>query len=426
MALEREPLGDLLREIRKRRGLDLAEAARIAGLGRSTLYQWEAGLRLPRGGPLERLLNALDAPERLRAELIAWADPRHAQIALAGRPLGAPVGLGQVLRAMRLRRGLTQAEAARASGVSQAAFARWEGGGDVPGADALHAAAFALGASPEEAVALSFAQGGAGEGAATPEEAVHASIAVRMEQQSLHEALQLGIEADAWRRSLRDPRWDVAVTSAMAKRAYRYLLDGRLAEAEATAAEAVRRARRPEARSEAVMALEVLERLARWRGAPLGPTIRLAEAWVESIPAGPTPEGGSKVWAAKVAARARAAAGDLAGAMEIAAKIPDWLAREIDGEPFEFQVDRELAHILVIGHAAPRALERIRPDATGLRWRILSANVLLANGVPVPDAWLGELRAAAPNTSPENQRWIAGTERDANAEKEPSIPRYFL
>ncbi len=425
MAPERESLGTLLREIRNERGIDLSDAARIAGLSRSTLYQWEAGLRLPRGIPLERLLDALGAPERLRAEAIARADPRHARIALAQRPLGAPVGLGQVLRAMRLRRGLTQAEAARASGVSQAAFARWEGGGDVPGAAALHTAAFALGASPEEAVALTLVQGGADERAATPEDAVRASIAVRLGQESLHEVLQLGIEADAWRWSARDPRWDVAVTSAMAKRARRYLLDGRLAEAEATAAEAVRRARRPEARSEAVMALDVLGRLAQRRNDPQGTIVRLAEAWAESIPSGPTPEGGSKVWAATIAARARAAAGDVAGATAIARKLPDWLAREVSGGQLDFQVGYELSQILVASNAPQAALDLLWLEAPALGWRILNANVLLANGEPVPPQWLDDLRMALHGASPENRRAIAWTEHDLSAKDGPSRPHFF-
>ncbi len=406
-------LAALLGDLRRSRGLALADAARRAGLSRSTLYQWEAGTRLPRGAPLARLLDALEAPERLRAEIVAKADPQHAGVALAGSRLGAPVGLGQVLRAMRLRKGLTQVEAARAYGVAQGTVARWEGGDDAPDAATLHAVLFALGASPEEAVALAVTQGAPAESPATPEAAIVASIAAREGQESLHEIVQLGIEADAWRRSMRDPRWDAAVTSAMARRALRYFHDGRLADAEATAAEAVRRARKPEARAEAVMALEVLERIARWRGnSPLG-MVRLAEAWADAIPAGPSFEGGSKVWAAKVAARSRAAAGDLEGALESMRPFPEWLAQEFSHATAERLQRFEQVDVLLAGHAPQRALDLLQPDASTNTHRIMNVGILIANGEPVPEDWMRDLHAFLPHADPESRRAITGFERVA-------------
>ncbi len=416
-------LAALLGGLRKSRGLGLTEAARRAGLGRTTLYQWETGLRAPRGKPLERLLDALGAPERLRAEALAKADPRHARLALDRRPLGRPVALGQVIRAMRLRRGLTQTDAARACGVGQSAFARLERGDDVPDAATLHAVGFALNGSPEETVALSLAQGGAGDAPKTPEEAVYASIDLRLGQESLHEVLQLGIEADAWWRSLRDPRWDVVVTSAMAKRALRYLYDGRLADAEATASEAVRRARRPEAKSEAVMALAVLERLSRERGDPPGRTIRVAEAWAEAIPVGPTPEGGSKAWATKLAARARGRAGDLKGALESLRPVADWYALEASGPELDHLVRNESADVLIVGGAPERALDLLRPDDSSLHSRIIDAGILLANGLPLAQEWRKAFREAAAGASPDFRRAIAGFEQAP--ESLPSSRRLF-
>lgn len=414
MVDEHEPLGELLRSLRQRRGLGSAEAARRAGLGRTTLHQWESGTRVPRGGALERLLDALEAPERLRSAAIARADPRHARLALDLRPLGTPVGCGQVLRAIRRRRGMTQQEAAGTCGVAQGTFAHWERGDDVPEAATLQAAAFALGASPEEAVALSLVQTRGDDAPRTPEQALRASMAVRDRVDSLHEVLQLGIEADAWWRSTRDGRWDVVVASAMARRALRYFYDGRLAEAEATAWEAVRRARRPEARSESVMALEVLERMSRLRGESPGPVIRLAEAWADSIPLGPTPEGGSKMWATKIAARARAAAGDVERAVEMTRPFEDWVARELPDPLVDDYVRYEVAEVLIAGGVPQRALGLLRPHRPELWSWMTDTGILLANGLPVPQAWRETMRAAAPLESPETAHAIAGFERAAN------------
>jgi len=406
-----DALGGALRALRESRGLGLAEAARRAGSGKSTLFQWESGLRTPRAAPLDRLLDALEAPERLRARLVAQADPRHARIVLAHRPSGAPVEIGQVLRAMRLRRGMTQAEAARASGVAQGTFARWEGGGYTPDAASLHTVGFALGASPEETAALSAVRG---DGVARPmdvESALTRAIEVRRWEEPLHEVLQLGLEADAWWRSMRDPRWDVVVTSAMAKRAFRYFLDGRLEEADATSKWAVRLARTPEARSEAVMALDVVESLARRRGDPPEATIRLAEAWAESIPVEDSPEGGSKAWAVKIAARGRAAAGDLKGAFEAMRPAPAWLSSQASGADLDYRVDFEMTDVFLLGKAPERALAFVDLRATAIDRQTLYGLILRANGQKVPEAWLMRLRAARPTVGVWVRRAIDRIER---------------
>ncbi len=419
VAEQGETLGSALLGLREARGLGATEAARRAGVGRNTLFQWETGQRTPRGASLERLLDALDAPERLRSRLLALADPRHARIALAHRPLGSPIELGQILRAMRLRRGMTQADAARAAGVSQGAFARWEGGGDVPDASTLHAAAFALGASPEEATALTLVQGGAGRTPANPEAAIRRSIDARWWEDSLHEVVQLGIEADAWWRATLDPRWDAVATSAMAKRAFRYFGDGRLEAADATARRAVRLARRPEARSEAVMALDVVERLARRRGDPPGAAIRLAESWAESIPKGDSPEGDSKVWAVKIAARAHAAAGDLETALATARPIPDLLPFQAVNAPIAQRERVEFASVYIAGNVPERALPLLAPNATTLSWQTQNAAILLANRHPLPENTLRVLRQDRSHVPVELKRAVERVLRKLSAPEAP-------
>ena len=149
-------LGEELRALRVARRLSLGEAAVRAGSSKSALMGWESERSRPRGPGLARLLDALETEPRLRARLLHAADPVHARIELANTPLGAPIDVGQVVRAMRGRRNVTQAELARAVGINQSAVARWESGNAVPSAENLHAAAFALGASPEEAMALAW------------------------------------------------------------------------------------------------------------------------------------------------------------------------------------------------------------------------------------------------------------------------------
>lgn len=65
-----------------------------------------------------------------------------------------PISCGDLLRALRLRAGLTQAGAARLAEISQGMLARWENSGALPDAQRLHALCYALGASAEETAEL--------------------------------------------------------------------------------------------------------------------------------------------------------------------------------------------------------------------------------------------------------------------------------
>ncbi|RYG42125.1 XRE family transcriptional regulator, partial [bacterium] len=136
-------LGAEIRKLRESRGLSLGTAAARGGVAKATLSYWENGRRTPSGSVLARYLDALGAPARDKARLISLTDPAFAGWFLPAQPLGAPVSVGQVLRAMRIRRGLTQAELATAIHTGQSTVAKWESGDLAPGAEAIHAACFA-------------------------------------------------------------------------------------------------------------------------------------------------------------------------------------------------------------------------------------------------------------------------------------------
>lgn len=54
--------GERLKEERKKKGLSQAQIGSICGIGKSTVSQWENGLRTPGAKTLEKLANYLDVP----------------------------------------------------------------------------------------------------------------------------------------------------------------------------------------------------------------------------------------------------------------------------------------------------------------------------------------------------------------------------
>ncbi|RYG44224.1 transcriptional regulator, partial [bacterium] len=165
---ERTPaaaLGEQIKGLRASRRIGLAEAARRANVAKSTLSDWEHGRKSPSGPALERLLDSLDADSRLRAHLLVDANPGYARWALGDLALGVPVHVGRMLRALRIRLGLTQSGVASRVGVTQSAVAKWESGDSRLEGTALHNVCFALGASPEECTAITTAREPASGGA---------------------------------------------------------------------------------------------------------------------------------------------------------------------------------------------------------------------------------------------------------------------
>src|SRR5262249_17615781 len=120
--------GDYLRQLRQSRRLTLAELSATAGVSVRTLSRWETGAFQPRLAELEAALRALggdraqweralslvEAPRAI-ARLREEAQKRKADlVGLAGH---APT-TGDLLRAMRLRRGRTLEQVAAGLGVA--------------------------------------------------------------------------------------------------------------------------------------------------------------------------------------------------------------------------------------------------------------------------------------------------------------------
>ena len=155
-------LASFLRQMRLSRQVSQAEAARLAGVGRVTLNRWEAGVQQPREVEIEALFAAFGATPEERRQLSALY--QTASIRLRARDslmqVGARRGIGSLpqggdlLRALRLRRNLSQSEAASCSGVAERTVRRWELSEVQPSPAQLEALCNALGARPEECLAL--------------------------------------------------------------------------------------------------------------------------------------------------------------------------------------------------------------------------------------------------------------------------------
>jgi transcriptional regulator with XRE-family HTH domain len=164
---EMESLGTFLRGLRQSRRLTQADVALTAGVGRVTLNRWERDLQQPRTADLEAFLRALgvspsqarvarsllDTPEtraRERRRDQALISRTDAQSGIGPMPHG-----GDLLRALRLRRGLTREETAVRVGVREWTLRRWEKAETWPTHPQLHALCFELRAHPAEMLALS-------------------------------------------------------------------------------------------------------------------------------------------------------------------------------------------------------------------------------------------------------------------------------
>ena len=141
-----------LRHYRKQRGFSVVRLAEQAGLAKATLDNWQAGRTLPSAPELEALLSALELgsfDQRLLRRLVGV--PRA--IATLSEEERPPL-TGGLVRAMRLRRGLTQSEVASKLEIRQGTLAKWEKSDDWPEADKLSALCAVLGAKPQEVEAI--------------------------------------------------------------------------------------------------------------------------------------------------------------------------------------------------------------------------------------------------------------------------------
>ena len=149
-----------LRALRQTKRLTQSGLARRSGIARRTLVYWEAGESQPRIPELQAALWALAATEEEAARLVCLLDaPRGLRLAEAERASGegeklAGAGVGDLLRVMRLRRRMTQADLAAELRLNRQAILRWESGQNLISAENLERLCGALAVAPEERLAL--------------------------------------------------------------------------------------------------------------------------------------------------------------------------------------------------------------------------------------------------------------------------------
>jgi transcriptional regulator with XRE-family HTH domain len=159
-----EGIGSYLQQLRTKQGLTTKQLAQQAGIRRATLSEWQAGKRQPRLPELHAVLNALrasDTQQRTARELLRT--PSHVlrlreETAAKHRELVEVAGMaphgGDLIRAMRLRKGWTQEALAEKMGVSRVTVVRWERAERWLDTGQLHTLCYLLGAQEEELTAL--------------------------------------------------------------------------------------------------------------------------------------------------------------------------------------------------------------------------------------------------------------------------------
>ena len=153
-----EHVGTLLWEMRTEGGYSLGSLARKAGVSKAALSQWESGKRQPRVAELETVLDALGADAARRALLFARIEApralRHLRQTAPSQGMGMPATAGDLMRAMRQRKGWSQEQVAARLGVTRNAITQWESGDRMPSQEHLQALCYVLGAQEDEVVAL--------------------------------------------------------------------------------------------------------------------------------------------------------------------------------------------------------------------------------------------------------------------------------
>lgn len=150
-----------LRSHRRQRNLLQKEVASRARISERALRDWEKGKASPGRWELESLLTALELtpPERLQALALVptqrGADLVQQEVREALREdIGPLPVLGDLLRAMRLRRSMPQEQLAAALGVALSTVFRWETSRAFPSEENIVRLCGVLGAYPEERMAL--------------------------------------------------------------------------------------------------------------------------------------------------------------------------------------------------------------------------------------------------------------------------------
>ncbi len=155
-----EDLGLLLRTRRKQCKLSQSQLANLSGVSARTLRYWESGEKVPRVVELQSVLQAMGInPQEALYYLSLIKAPRgHQHIKLSAEAaLHPPVFMshpGDLMRAMRVRKGASQQWLATQLGVSLTTIMRWETMRNAPSEQNLERFCALLNANAEEAFLL--------------------------------------------------------------------------------------------------------------------------------------------------------------------------------------------------------------------------------------------------------------------------------
>jgi transcriptional regulator with XRE-family HTH domain len=150
-------LGSHLRQLRQKRGLSMNRLAGLAQISQSTISRWESGKFAPSIYELEAVLQQLDvsADERRHALSLINAPRAVAHLRTIGTEPQASIPYGgDLLRAMRLRKGWTLEQASQVTRIPISTLSRYEQSERWPSLEQLHTLCYTLGAHEDEIVAL--------------------------------------------------------------------------------------------------------------------------------------------------------------------------------------------------------------------------------------------------------------------------------
>ncbi len=157
--MQLDSIGDWIQKARTAKGWSVSRLAREAGVAPSTVLRWERGLTRPSVPEMEAVLRALGTSEEQKRQVLLLLNATRAVKALDWvrdelKPYDRPPLIGDVIRALRWRKGWSVAELAHALQVSERTIRTWEHSESLPSDELLHQLCFVLDASGEEAAFL--------------------------------------------------------------------------------------------------------------------------------------------------------------------------------------------------------------------------------------------------------------------------------